>query len=169
MVEPFLPKSVQCLRGYSARTLVADVVAGITVGLVALPLAMAFAISSGAPPQAGIYTAVVAGFLISVFGGSNVQIGGPATVVRNYQITGLTSHYAIPMLTGFELDFRCSDQHVKNVGARILDWSYQRPTPGSPGTLTYQVETMLTDKDKIPGMRDWVEVSVLGINRLGSN
>ena len=65
------------LRHYDARTFARDLVAGITVGLVALPLAMAFAISSGAPPQAGIYTAVVAGFLISALGGSSTQIGGP--------------------------------------------------------------------------------------------
>ena len=54
-----------------------DLIAGVTVGLVALPLAMAFAIASGVPPQAGLYTAVVAGFLISALGGSRMQIGGP--------------------------------------------------------------------------------------------
>jgi SulP family sulfate permease len=72
-----LPKSVTCLRGYRFHTFVSDLIAGLTVGLVALPLAMAFAISSGVPPQAGLYTAVVAGFLISAFGGSKTQIGGP--------------------------------------------------------------------------------------------
>ncbi|HZR83425.1 MAG TPA: hypothetical protein VFD92_20190 [Candidatus Binatia bacterium] len=97
----------------------------------------------------------------------NVQLGGPLTVVRNYAITGLTSHYAIPMLTGFELSYSCSDQHVKYVGAKLKDWTYQPPVDGQTGTLYYQVETMLTDKDKIPGMNDQVEVSVLGINRLG--
>lgn len=71
------PKSVLALRNYSRRTLAADLIAGVTVGLVALPLAMAFAISSGVPPQAGLYTAVVAGFLISALGGSKTQIGGP--------------------------------------------------------------------------------------------
>jgi SulP family sulfate permease len=68
---------VLALRGYTRRLLVSDVIAGVTVGLVALPLAMAFAISSGMTPQAGIYCAVVTGFLISAFGGSTVQIGGP--------------------------------------------------------------------------------------------
>ena len=73
-----LPKLVQCLReGYSAAALAGDVVAGVTVGLVALPLAMAFAIASGLPPQNGIYCAIVAGFTISALGGSRVQIGGP--------------------------------------------------------------------------------------------
>lgn len=72
------PKLVQCLReGYSLETLGHDLVAGVTVGLVALPLAMAFAIASGVPPQNGIYCAVIAGFTISAFGGSRVQIGGP--------------------------------------------------------------------------------------------
>jgi len=71
------PKSVLALRHYTARDLSGDLTAGITVGLVALPLAMAFAIASGAPPEAGLYTAVVAGFCISAFGGSRCQIGGP--------------------------------------------------------------------------------------------
>ena len=97
MAEPFLPKSVQCLRGYSARTLVADVVAGITVGLVALPLAMAFAMASGVPPQSGIYCAIVAGFLVSLLGGSRLQVAGPtgafvvvvAGIVTEHGLDGL--------------------------------------------------------------------------------
>ncbi len=64
--------------GYDRRTFTHDLSAGITVGVVALPLAMAFAIASGLPPQAGLFTAIVAGFLISLLGGSSVQIGGPA-------------------------------------------------------------------------------------------
>ena len=73
----WLPKSVLSLRDYSAKKFSADLISGITVGLVALPLAMAFAIAAGASPQAGLYTAVVAGFTISVLGGSRCQIGGP--------------------------------------------------------------------------------------------
>src|SRR5687768_108267 len=73
-----LPRLVECMRaGYSLEALADDLVAGVTVGLVALPLAMAFAIASGLPPQNGIYCAVVAGFTISALGGSRVQIGGP--------------------------------------------------------------------------------------------
>lgn len=72
-----LPKSVLALRTYSANAFLHDLLAGITVGLVALPLAMAFGIASGVTPQAGLYTAVVAGFLISALGGSRTQIGGP--------------------------------------------------------------------------------------------
>lgn len=73
----FHPKLVDCLGGYNASTLVADIGAGISVGILALPLAMAFAIASGVSPAQGLYTAIIAGFIISVFGGSKVQIGGP--------------------------------------------------------------------------------------------
>src|SRR5579859_4911720 len=73
----WVPRSIECLHGYTARKFSHDLAAGLTVGLVALPLAMAFAIASGVPPQAGLYTAVVAGFLISALGGSKTQIGGP--------------------------------------------------------------------------------------------
>src|SRR6202047_4664374 len=72
----WMPKSVLCLRSYTRRMFVGDLVAGITVGLVALPLAMAFAIASGVPPQSGIYCAIIAGFTISALGGSSTQIGG---------------------------------------------------------------------------------------------
>ena len=75
--ERWLPKSVLCCRDYNLNTFVRDVIAGITVGLVALPLAMAFSIASGLSPQAGIYCAIVTGFLISLLGGSKTQIGGP--------------------------------------------------------------------------------------------
>ena len=77
-LHPFRPRLVDCLKGYDRATLGADVGAGITVGVVALPLAMAFAIGSGVKPEAGLFTAIIAGFLISLLGGSRVQIGGPA-------------------------------------------------------------------------------------------
>jgi SulP family sulfate permease len=92
--EAFLPKSVLCLRDYSAQKLIADVVAGITVGFVALPLAMAFAISSGLQPQAGVYCAVVAGFLISALGGSRMQIGGP-TGAFVVVVSGIVAQYGV--------------------------------------------------------------------------
>jgi SulP family sulfate permease len=75
--DRWLPKSVLCLRDYNLNKFVHDVLAGITVGLVALPLAMAFAIASGLTPQAGIYCGIVTGFVISLLGGSKTQIGGP--------------------------------------------------------------------------------------------
>ena len=74
----FQPKLFVALQGYSRARLVRDIGAGLTVGVVALPLAMAFAIASGLKPEAGIFTAIIAGFLVSALGGSRVQIGGPA-------------------------------------------------------------------------------------------
>jgi len=96
-IDRWSPKLLLCLRGYKTQDFLADLIAGVTVGLVALPLAMAFAIASGVKPQAGIYTAVVAGFLISALGGSRVQIGGPtgafvvivAGVIAKFGISGL--------------------------------------------------------------------------------
>ena len=93
----WMPASVRALRHYRWPTLAADLGAGVTVGLVALPLAMAFAIASGLTPEAGIYCAIVTGFLISAFGGSRFQIGGPtgafvvvvAGIVHTYGIDGL--------------------------------------------------------------------------------
>src|SRR6266436_7246934 len=73
----FRPKLLDTLKRYSGQDFAADLIAGLTVGIVALPLAMAFAIASGVPPQAGIFTAVIAGFIISALGGTKVCIGGP--------------------------------------------------------------------------------------------
>ena len=83
-----IPKSVTTLKTYSRSQFASDAVAGIIVGIVALPLAIAFAIASGVTPDRGLYTAIVAGFLISALGGSRVQIGGPtgAFVVIVYGI-----------------------------------------------------------------------------------
>ncbi len=77
-LHPFRPRLLEALKGYDRQRFLGDVGAGLTVGVVALPLAMAFAIASGVKPEQGIVTAIVAGFLISALGGSNVQIGGPA-------------------------------------------------------------------------------------------
>ncbi len=77
-VAAFRPRLVDALAGYDRASFLADLGAGITVGIVALPLAMAFAIASGVKPEAGIFTAIIAGFLIAALGGSQVQIGGPA-------------------------------------------------------------------------------------------
>ena len=73
----FKPKLVSCLKNYSKETFMADLMAGIIVGIVALPLAIAFGIASGVSPEKGIITAIIAGFIISLLGGSKVQIGGP--------------------------------------------------------------------------------------------
>lgn len=88
-LREFTPKSWICFQeGYSRETIVQDIVAGISVGIITLPLAMAFAIAAGVPPERGIFTAIVAGFLISLLGGSRVQIGGPtgAFVVIVYSV-----------------------------------------------------------------------------------
>src|SRR5690348_2049513 len=103
--DRWLPESFRCLRTYSRRDLGADVLAGLTVGLVALPLAMAFGIASGVTPQAGLYTAVVAGFLISALGGSRTQIGGPtgafvvivAGIIAKFGLSGL---WMVTMMAG---------------------------------------------------------------------
>ncbi|MBS0443701.1 MAG: STAS domain-containing protein [Proteobacteria bacterium] len=96
-LHPFRPRLLDAARGYSGTQLRADIAAGLTVGVVALPLAMAFAIASGVKPEQGIVTAIVAGFLISALGGSQVQIGGPAGafivivygIVQRYGLTNL--------------------------------------------------------------------------------
>lgn len=77
-LAPFRPRLLQDMRGYSRDRLLRDLGAGATVGIVALPLAMAFAIASGLKPEAGLWTAIIAGFIIAVLGGTSVQIGGPA-------------------------------------------------------------------------------------------
>jgi len=96
-LDAWLPKSVILLRNYDRHKFLSDLIAGITVGLVALPLAMAFAIASGVPPQAGLYCAIITGFLISALGGSKTQIGGPtgafivviAGIIAKYGVEGL--------------------------------------------------------------------------------
>src|ERR1700691_803539 len=106
--QRWVPRSVECLRGYTGRQFTQDLIAGLTVGLVALPLAMAFAIASGVPPQAGIYTAIIAGLLISALGGSRTQIGGPtgafvvivAGIVAKFGLSGL---FVVTMMAGIIL------------------------------------------------------------------
>ncbi|HEX2477224.1 MAG TPA: SulP family inorganic anion transporter, partial [Lacipirellulaceae bacterium] len=91
------PKLWETLNGYTRQRLAADLIAGVTVGLVALPLAMAFAISSGVKPEAGIYTAIIGGFLVAALGGSRCQISGPtgafvvivAGIVAKFGVSGL--------------------------------------------------------------------------------
>jgi len=77
IASSFRPKLLETLKNYSAKDFTADLIAGLTVGIVALPLAMAFAIASGVKPEAGVFTAVIAGFLISALGGTRVRIGWP--------------------------------------------------------------------------------------------
>jgi SulP family sulfate permease len=96
-LHPFRPRLLESLKHYDRTQLLYDLGAGITVGIVALPLAMAFAIASGVKPEQGLITAIVAGFLISALGGSSVQIGGPAGafivivygILQRYGLTNL--------------------------------------------------------------------------------
>src|SRR3989440_6200973 len=96
-IDAWLPKSLILLRTYDREKFISDLGAGVTVGLVALPLAMAFAISSGVTPQAGLYCAIVTGFVISAVGGSKTQVGGPtgafvvvvAGIIAKHGIDGL--------------------------------------------------------------------------------
>ena len=93
-----VPKLFSTLQGYTRQQFAADVNAGVIVGIVALPLAIAFAIASGVPPERGLYTTIIAGFLISLLGGSRVQIGGPTGafvvivygIVQQYGYDGLS-------------------------------------------------------------------------------
>ena len=104
----FRPRLVETLKNYSSSQFTADLIAGLTVGIVALPLALAFAIASGVAPSAGLYTAIIAGFLISALGGSRVQIGGPTGafvaivfgVVAQY---GLNNLVICTIMAGFML------------------------------------------------------------------
>ena len=93
----FKPKLIEALVGYNRERLFKDIAAGLTVGVVALPLAMAFAIASGLTPEAGLFTAILSGLIISVLGGSRVQIGGPAGafIVIVY---GILSRYGLANL-----------------------------------------------------------------------
>ncbi len=89
-----VPKFFTTIQDYNRAQLTRDAIAGVIVGIVALPLAIAFAIASGLSPERGLYTAIVAGFLISLLGGSRVQIGGPtgAFVVI---VSGIVQHYGV--------------------------------------------------------------------------
>jgi SulP family sulfate permease len=108
--ERWRPRLLECLPGYSKKLLLGDIIAGLTVGLVALPLAMAFGIASGVTPQAGIYTAIVGGFIVSLLGGSKIQIGGPtgafvvivAGIIARHGLSGLLM---VTMMSGVILLF----------------------------------------------------------------
>ncbi|MBR9998540.1 MAG: sodium-independent anion transporter, partial [Cyclobacteriaceae bacterium] len=111
MNREFTPKLFTLLReGISKKQLMRDLLSGVIVGIVALPLAIAFAIASGVSPEKGIITAVIAGFIISFLGGSRVQIGGPTGafiiivygIVQQYGIEGLT---VATFIAGFMIMF----------------------------------------------------------------
>lgn len=104
------PKLLEVLPGYSQKTFLSDLIAGVTVGLVALPLAMAFGIASGVTPQAGIYTAILGGMIVALLGGSRLQIAGPtgafvvivASIIAKHGLSGLLM---VTMMAGVILLF----------------------------------------------------------------
>src|SRR2546422_6914727 len=112
-LDRLVPKLVTTLAGYTREQFLSDLGAGIIVGIVALPLAIAFAIASGVSPERGLFTAIVAGFLISALGGSRVQIGGPTgafvvivyAIVQRYGVDGLAAATLLAgvILAGFGL------------------------------------------------------------------
>ena len=106
-VPAFRPRLLEMYGEYTVARLRTDILSGITVGILALPLAIAFAIASGMTPESGIYTAIIAGFIISLLGGSRVQIGGPtgAFIVIVYVVAVALG--ASPTLWGPGLHLRC--------------------------------------------------------------
>jgi len=132
MTQPsslYVPKLVTTLRDYSREQFVRDLTAGIIVGVVAIPLSIAFAIASGVTPDRGLYTAIVAGFLISVLGGSRVQIGGPTGafvvivygIVQRYGVGGLTAatFMAGVILLGFGAARTNQARFPRSCGSRV--------------------------------------------------
>ena len=127
-LHPFRPRLVDALRGYDRQRLVADIGAGLTGGVVALPRARAFAIASGVKPEQGIVTAIVAGFLISALGGSSVQVGGPAGafivivfgIVERYGLTNLLISTALSGVLLFVLGILKLGTMVRYVPVQII-------------------------------------------------
>jgi SulP family sulfate permease len=124
----FRPHLIDALAGYDRRRALTDIGAGITVGIVALPLAMAFAIASGLKPEQGLITAIVAGFLISALGGSNVQIGGPAGafivivygILQRYGLTNLLISTALAGVLLFALGWLKLGALVRYIPVTII-------------------------------------------------
>ena len=110
-LHPFRPRLLEALKDYDRQRLIGDVGAGLTVGVVALPLAMAFAIASGVKPEQGLITAIIGGLIVSALGGSQVQIGGPAGafivivygIVERYGLTNLLISTALAGVLLFAL------------------------------------------------------------------
>jgi SulP family sulfate permease len=142
----FRPKLLESLRDYSGEKFRQDLVAGVTVGIVALPLALAFGISSGVTPAAGLYTAIVAGFLISALGGSRVQIGGPTGafvgvvygIVMQFGVNGLV---IATLLAGVILIF----MSLARLGGMIRFIPYPVTTGFTAGIAVIIFSTQLKD------------------------
>ena len=148
----FKPKLVSCLKNYSKETFMADLMAGIIVGIVALPLAIAFGIASGVSPEKGIITAIIAGFIISLLGGSKVQIGGPTGafiviiygIIQQYGEAGLIVATlmagVLPVLLG-----------VFKLGAVIKFIPYPIIVGFTSGTQIADIFGLSFGEEKVPG------------------
>ena len=167
--DDWLPKSVLCLRDYNRHRFLLDLIAGVTVGLVALPLAMAFAIASGLTPQAGIYCAIVTGFLISALGGSKTQIGGPtgafvvviAGIVAVHGVSGL---FMCTMMAGLLLII----MGVTGLGAAVKFIPRPVVIGFTNGIAVLIASTQVKDffglhLDKVPGVF-WLRMQALAAN-----
>jgi sulfate permease, SulP family len=126
-LAPFRPRLLTALAGYTRERFFKDAGSGLTVGIVALPLAMAFAIASGLKPEAGIWTAIIAGALISALGGSAVQIGGPAGafIVIVYGILeryGLANLLISTACAGVGVRARRRSTHDRLLKTRLEPW-----------------------------------------------
>ena len=93
-MEKLVPKLFTCLKNYSKEQLVKDIISGIIVAIIALPLSIALALASGVTPEKGIYTAIIAGFVISFLGGSKVQISGPTAAFATI-VAGIIAQYGM--------------------------------------------------------------------------
>ncbi len=168
-LHPFRPRLLDALKGYNRQHFAADLGAGITVGIVALPLALAFAVASGVKPEQGLITAIVAGFLISALGGSQVQIGGPAGafivivygIVERYGLTNLLLSTAMAGVLMFLLGLFKLGVLVRYIPVSIvigftngiavlvvlsqLRDLFGLATPKMPGTFFGQVEMLATN------------------------
>jgi SulP family sulfate permease len=124
------PKLLSTLKHYSREQFINDAIAGVIVGVVALPLAIAFAIASGVSPEKGLSTAIVAGFLISALGGSRVQIGGPtgAFVVIVY---GIVHQYGVEGLQLATLNPAAAAIGVGSIAIMLLWKRVSQRVPGS--------------------------------------
>jgi hypothetical protein len=132
----FRPRLLDAVRGYDRDRFLRDLGAGLTVGVVALPLAMAFAIASGLPPAAGLWTAIIAGLLVALLGGSNVQIGGPAGafivivygIIERYGVANLLIATACAGVLLFVLGDRdgttCEPAFVDLVESKLRSFGY---------------------------------------------
>jgi SulP family sulfate permease len=156
-MDAWLPKLYFCLREYNRATFVKDLIAGITVGMVGLPLAMAFAIASGVKPQAGIWCAIITGFLISLLGGSKCQISGPtgAFVVVVYDIIqrhGIDGLYMCTVMAGVMLLLL----GITGMGTAVKFFPFPIVLGFTNGIAVLIASTQLRDffvlkMDKVPG------------------